>query len=485
MQTGLIKERRDKRLLLYSILIVIASGSFVLIGNLIPALFSIVYWMIAIPFLGYLQDKYDDFLHPVAPLIVLVYLYSIASILFYYESSGFTAHGDAISVRSFLIFCVACLLGESGIILGGYLALRQKVKAGITYKLGGKVERRAIYGMLFLSVVLGYVFFDQVIGFFDFIHPKAYGETALSSRLEMMEVGASAPIRQIIAQIVPLVLLSASGIYLAFKCNLLFRLLGLLLLAANVFTFILSGSRGGLFGTLTMVAIFFHYRVKRIRLPLMIFGVVTSILLLNTIGLARSTSDLGEMIDIIAFETKEKSTNLLNVTVSSELIVGLNLMKLIEAISSDESKFNYGKGFLDDIICYVPRIIYPDRPLPLSERFIEEFYPGVRDMGGGYGLFFLQDGYWAFGLIGVLLSLIAYSWALSKIYIYMRRYFDSDFMVLIYSAVYFTLVISSPRSGLLLSFKNAAISAIPLVIVLVISSINHKTLGNRLIAPVK
>lgn len=479
MQTGLIKERRDKRFLLYSVLIVVASGCFFLIGNLIPALFSIVYWMIGIPFLGYLQDKYDDFLHPVAPLIVLVYLYSIASILFYYGSSGFTAHGDAISGRSFIIFCVACLLGESGIILGGYLALRQKITAGTSYKLDKNVGKRAIYVMLFLSAVIGYVFFNQVIGFFDFIHPKAYGETALSSRVEMMEAGASAPIRQIITQIVPLVLLTASGIYLAFKSNILFRFIGLALLAANIFTFILSGSRGGLFGTLTMVAIFFHYRVKRIRLLSMVLGVVVSILLLNTIGLARSTANLGEMIDIIAFEAKEKSTNLLNITTSSELIVGLNLMKLIEAISSGESRYNYGKGFLDDVMCYVPRVIYPDRPLPLSERFIEEFYPGIRDIGGGYGLFFLQDGYWAFGLIGVLLSLIAYSWALSKIYIYMKNYFDSDFMVLIYSAVYFTLVISSPRSGLLLSFKNAAIGAIPLLIVLGLSSIRFRFTGNR------
>jgi hypothetical protein len=51
----------------------------------------------------------------------------------------------------------------------------------------------------------------------------------------------------------------------------------------------------------------------------------------------------------------------------------------------------------------------------------------------------------------------------------MRKYFDADFIVLIYASVYFYLVVASPRSGLLLSFKGAAMNAFPFLLALALS----------------
>lgn len=481
----MINNRSDDHFLLYMASAMLGLSLFFLPGSIGPWRYSTIYWLIGFPFLRYLQKKYDDLLHPAGPLLILTFLYSIPSILIYYDNGGITNYGDAVSGKSFILFCAACILGELGIIAGAIIAARHSENTTVYRTLAPGVIRAATPVMFVLAAALAILSFNNIISSFDFFHAKSYSEWALSSRVVILESAASSPIVKVLTQMGPVTLLLASGILLTFKRQFILRFIGVGILAANLFTSLLSGGRGGVFGTLCAIAIFVHYRIKKIKAPIMILGIFVSMLLLNGIALVRSTAKLSEMYDIFTNATGGNITSLLNLSSSGELVVGMNLMKLIEAISSGESKFNYGKGFVNDILCYVPRAIYPNRPLPLSERFVEDFYPGIRDKGGGYGLFFLQDGYWAFGLLGVLISMILYSWALSRIYLYVKNSFDSDFIVLIYAFMYFPLVISSPRSGLLLSFKAAAMNALPFLLVLMLSSIALTLSRKRSIEPAK
>lgn len=462
---------RRRRFSIYAFFVMLVSLLFISPLSVVPWLFSVTYWSLGIPFLGYLYNTYDDILHPAGPLLILTFLYTISSILFYYSSGGITMYGDAISERSFIILCFSSILGALGIITGVKLAGSARDTIEAYAYVSPVLMKTAIQIIILLAIFAGALSYQKILPFFDFLHPKAYAETALSSRVAMMEAGADAPIVQVFTQIIPLVLILAAGIYLVFKRNVFFRILGGSILIANLMAFLLSGSRSGMFSTLSAIALYYHYRVRKITASVMFLAIIASVFLLNSISIARSTSNFSEMLDLVLFETKENQINLLDIGSSGELLVGLNMMKLIEAISNEESTFNYGKGFIDDILCYVPRIVYPNRPLPLSERFVEEFYPGVRDMGGGYGLFFLQDGYWAFGLIGVYISLLAYSWAISRIYFKAKLYFKADFIVLLYAFIYFPLVIASPRSGLLLSFKAAAMSMLPFFVSLLLGAV--------------
>ena len=444
---------------------------FFLTDSIIPWCFAVVYWLIGVPFVRYLQEKYDDLLHPAGPLLIVTFLYAFASILFYYNSGGETLYGDVISTPSFVSFCVACILGELGIIIGAIIAGRQLKGRQIQNVRGSVLLRLAIPVLIVIAATLAIFFFVDIIPAFNFLSVSAYSDWALNSRVAALEADAALPIRQILLTSMPSVLLIASGIFLIFRGKFLVRFIGIAILGANILTGLLSGARGAMFATLCSIVIFIHYRIKRFRLPTMVLGVFCSILLLHAIALVRSTSKLSEMVDIFVTQTTGNVSHLLDLSGSGELLVGLNLMKTIEAISAGDSKFNYGKGFVDDILCYIPRAIFPDRPLPLGDKFVVEFYPGVHEMGGGYGLFFLQDGYWSFGLIGVFVSLFAYSWALSRIYFYFKIYFDSDFMVLVYGFIYFPLVIASPRTGLMISFKSAAVLAFPFMFVLVFASL--------------
>lgn len=453
-----------QRMVFYFVALFVLVGLFFASNSPIPSLYVIIYWGVGLPFVGYLDKKSADILHPSGPLLILNFLYSMSAIIYYLNNGGMTLYGDIVSEKSFYLFCAASILGEIGVILGTLLSFRfQSKRVGAPLALKGL--QYAVPVMVFMALAFALLLFHRLAFAFNFINPISYAETALSSRVAIMEADAVFPIIQVFTQIVPMVLLIASAIIMFFYRNPLVKLVGAGLLLANLMTFLLTGSRGGMFTTLCAIAVYFHYRVRRIRASALILGILVSLILLNGVALVRSTSDLTEMGEVLIAETNGDMFSLLNLGKSGEFLVGMNLMRLIEGISTGESRFSYGMSFLDDILCYIPRSIFPSRPLPLSERFVEEFYPGVRDMGGGYGLFFLQDGYWAFGLVGVLIAIAAYSWILGRIYLYVNSSFSNSFIVLAYSFAYFPLVISSPRSGLILSFKAAAMNLIPFLLV--------------------
>jgi len=436
-------------------------------------IYILSYIIIALPFIYYLNNEYSDIIHPGISLLILLFLYSVASVI-YYNNNGTTIFGDSISESTLTIFIAACILGELGIIIGVIISMR-KSNYNIVFNFINN-STCALFGnvMLTLAVLLPFVSFNKVLSNFNFLAASPYSEWALSSRVAIISADSSWPIIQVLTVEMPTILLISASIYLIFRKQILFKIIGFCILTANLLTSFLSGSRGVMFETLCALVLFVHYRVYKWRASVILIGVIVSVILLNGISMVRSTSNPIEMYDILANDKNNNIHDLINLGSSGELQVGLNLMKLIEAVSSGETKLNYGKGFLDDIACYLPRAIFLDRPLPLSEKFVEEFYPGVLDAGGGYGLFFLQDGYWAFGLVGVFISIILFSWAVSCVYLFFKNYFNSDFMVLMYSFVYFPLVVSSPRSGLLLSFKNALMNSMSYVIVIIISYIIMK-----------
>jgi oligosaccharide repeat unit polymerase len=149
---------------------------------------------------------------------------------------------------------------------------------------------------------------------------------------------------------------------------------------------------------------------------------------------------------------------------SGELAVGQNLMRLISGIQLGETNFTFGASVVSDVLVFLPRSVYPGRPLPLSEKFVEVFYPGVLESGGGYGFFILQDGYWAFGIAGVFIFMLAYGWAVQRIYLAFMKHLTSDLAVFAYSAVYSAIVLAAVRTGTLGSFKGAMINAMPFIV---------------------
>ena len=121
-------------------------------------------------------------------------------------------------------------------------------------------------------------------------------------------------------------------------------------------------------------------------------------------------------------------------------------------------------GIFGEVLVFIPRIFYPNRPAPISEYFLDVFYPGVREQGLGYGFFCLQEGFWCFGLFGVVIYMTIYSYIVYSIYLYFISHTNNDFSIIAYSLAYYTLVLISIRSGVVGNFKATIILMMPLIL---------------------
>ena len=73
-----------------------------------------------------------------------------------------------------------------------------------------------------------------------------------------------------------------------------------------------------------------------------------------------------------------------------------------------------------------PKGFYENRPLPMAERYVDTFYPGVLESGGGYGFFYIMEGYWALGFFGVVALMCVYGWFLNSFFHWCKANITSD-----------------------------------------------------------
>lgn len=69
--------------------------------------------------------------------------------------------------------------------------------------------------------------------------------------------------------------------------------------------------------------------------------------------------------------------------------------------------FHYD-AYINDFLLLIPTIIYPDRPLPPAQWYVQTFYPEVFYRGGGLGFYVIGFGYLFAGPIGVLVHLFLF-----------------------------------------------------------------------------
>ena len=186
-------------------------------------------------------------------------------------------------------------------------------------------------------------------------------------------------------------------------------------------------------------------------------------LFVNLITVARRTADPIQMLGYVVTYLTDVGASGLGLAASGELVTGANLHKLIEGLNSGLSDYMYGRNVINEILVFVPRVLYPDRPNSMAEEFVAQFYPGVLEAGGGYGFFILQEGYWMLGLPGILISMYLYGFGLERLYRWFLRNSHSTLATVLYAWVYSILVVSSVRGGIVSSLRAALFVAFPLL----------------------
>lgn len=87
------------------------------------------------------------------------------------------------------------------------------------------------------------------------------------------------------------------------------------------------------------------------------------------------------------------------------------MVSLTEILQDDNVEFQYGRTYFDSVTLLIPKSLWPDRPLDLSERFIRERLAGWQPgMGMGYSL--MAEAFLNFGWFGCLLQylLLGFFW---------------------------------------------------------------------------
>jgi hypothetical protein len=212
------------------------------------------------------------------------------------------------------------------------------------------------------------------------------------------------------------------------------------------------------------------YWIKPLPWLLIICGGFFAYVLMNLIPIIRYTSDPVLMVRIFLDVVQSNGFADFSLGNSNELLTATNLFRQIQGQLLGETSLNYGMSIINDLLVWIPRPFFPgQRPLPSSEMFVEVFYPGVRDSGGGYGFFIIQEGYWAFGALGCLVFMAAFGFLVDLVHALVMRYRHLEMAIFWYAAVYADMVMASVRSGIVAPFKSALLlHSMPFFLVLAI-----------------
>lgn len=441
--------------------------------------FSVEYWATLFS-LAYLvacwiaillyREKWDmDYFAPIFPTLGLLYLYVIASGL-NAGSHGVTIYGDIVEPEILKTYYLSCFIGTIGLCVG----FISGIKAG---KFDGKLSRvlRRVWAIsAYKLLTYGLIFF--VVGFpystkpFDFLHAKSYSEYAFASRLASME-NASTPLIEVFGVYPSMVCLLSGATILLFNAKRsISRVLSITILFSFFATAILSGSRSYAVLPAILILFYYHYRIRKIGVKLLAATVMFSYLVVNALPVLRVTNSPVEMAQIFVSTLMERR-ELLSVENSGEFLVSQNFMRLISGVAVGETAYSYGETFVSEVLTYIPRVLFSDRPLPLSEKFVETFYPGVRDTGAGYGFFYLMDGYWAFGFLGVYIVMMFYAKVVQHMYQLCDPFSGSDASAMFYVFLLFATVFTAIRGGVIGSFKFALMLSTPFLVTSILPTI--------------
>ena len=402
-----------------------------------------------------------DVFRPCVGLSVLVLLYSF-SVVFFVDSSGVDYYGNQASSADIYTFKAAAFLAIIGISFGSWLpgALKTRRHA-YTPQRGGPASR----GIEICAVAFGALFIWSIYDRFLPWMATAYGDVALTSRLEASANLYSGP-TEILTVVWPETLIICAAVQIFFDRQKKHAVRGfaILLFGGYVLTMALSGWRGQMMFGILIFGLYYHYRVHAITVGRAAGLGLAVYFVINLMSVARVSSNPIEMARVVLEEFDARGVALISIANSGELLTSTNLLTVIDGINSGSSEFKLGALAMSQLAAFLPRGLFPERPGFGSEQFTQVFFPDVAAAGGGYGFFFSLDGYWDFGLFGVLLYSVLFSFALEIFYGYFRKNAHSNLVLFLYALAYSQLVMMSVRGGMFASVKGAVISCSPLLV---------------------
>ncbi len=231
---------------------------------------------------------------------------------------------------------------------------------------------------------------------------------------------------------------------------------------------LLMGNRGMIMYIILTTLIYVHFAINPLKVKTIALISIVAFLALNIFGHAR-TSNYESFSDFIekttsAIESSTAENNegfFYTLTVGEFVIPFETLPQMIRTVGIEETPW-FGISYLRSPLYLIPSAIFTDRPLPLANWYMQEYY------GGGYGLnegrqfFFLSEAYINFGPIGIVLISLLWGWMWGGLHQWLKINHYSPEIALIYAlAVGFMFrCIAGDFSSLVAGFTQQSLAGV-------------------------
>lgn len=232
----------------------------------------------------------------------------------------------------------------------------------------------------------------------------------------------------------------------------------------------IMGRRAALVVLGVAVMVLIHFCYRELKLREIVAALFLGFLVLNLIGLIRGGAyeNLENMIEVI-FEKNEKnqeeySNNIFYTLTEGNFAVPFETLPQIMSRWGDTIAPRIGLTFVHGAALLIPNAIWEDRPLPLSNWYMREFYEINTPMNEGRQFYFLSESYLNFGLMGAVFWGLILGYGFLKILISFEKRKCNSFSLAFFSIAIGNLLnfVSSDLIGGLLAFLKGI--AFPIII---------------------
>jgi hypothetical protein len=405
----------------------------------------------------------DDLLRPFVWLTVLYIAYTVGGVFFMK-----TSFQDQISRESELIFAATSLLGLLAMHFGHAHGLRSR-RGLARQPVVRRVTDARYFEILCLATaaLAAYPGRSWVADRFSPSRIAAYTDWASSRRAEAMldpQSGLAAYCGEMCIFLLLIALLLP--LFYGWKLRWLTVPIGLALILLTV----KGGHKSYALFFVTGLAVRWNYQRSRLRVWHLLVGGATAYFLLAIFNHVRYTSSLSEM-GRASVEMIQEDPTILTPAKGGELSSAVReYLILLDGIKLGIAEITYGGTLLRDLAAFIPKAIWPDRPLPASEFYMQSFYPQDFDEGKGVGLYIVAEAYWTFGFLGVAAEMALAGWFCSWMYAKLEPWSNEPVRPLLYAFALQILVIPVVRGGFILCAKTGLMFVGPVLLILALST---------------
>ncbi len=251
----------------------------------------------------------------------------------------------------------------------------------------------------------------------------------------------------------------------------------ILALAANVLIQAFLGNRSTIMYMGLTVGFYVHYAVKPLTFKVILPVGVIGFLALNIFGYIRGskyesfadfTSRTSEVATRISANGDLQRGWVYTLTTGEFVVPFETLPEMIRSVGTTIPP-RLGLTFLQTPLFVVPSALFPDRPLPLSNWYMAQFYGSGFGLNEGRAFYCMAEGYLNFGPAGIVVLMLVWGvfWGGVRYYIRTARGNPGSALLAALSVAFIFRAVAGDFSSLVIALPEQSLSAAVLALFLI------------------